>query len=69
MDTEYGIWRAYVKEYEPQVFPGMAQVIRTQRELGGAVVVVTHSDPDHVRRDWAVNDLPMPDLIFGGMVP
>lgn len=69
MNEEFRLWKEYVKLHEPQVFPGMERVIRTQKQLGGVIAVVTHSEPEHVRRDWAVNGLPMPDLVFGGSVP
>lgn len=67
--TEYGIWKQYVRERVPQVFEGMDAVIRRQKALGGAVCVITHSDSDHVYRDYAAAGLPEPDLVFGGERP
>lgn len=69
MDREFHIWRDYVRTRIPGVFPGMKQVIQTQKELGGMICVVTHSEPDHVTRDWEANGLPLPDLVFGGNRP
>ena len=69
LKTEFGIWRGIVAERVPRAFPGMKRIIETQRALGGRLVVVTHSEPDHVTRDWEKNGLPLPDLIFGGSVP
>ena len=65
MDQEYGIWQSWVRRTVPAVYPGMAKVIRRQKELGGYVCVVSHSVDFNIRRDYRENGLPEPDLVFG----
>ena len=43
MKREFNIWRAYVRDRVPTVFPGMRHIIETQLALGGMICVVTHS--------------------------
>ena len=43
MDRELEIWKTYVKDHVPTVYPGMARIIRRQKALGGLVCVVSHS--------------------------
>ena len=66
---ELEIWKAYVKDHIPRAFPGMARIIRRQKELGGLVCVVSHSFDFNIRRDYAANDLPEPDAVYGWELP
>ena len=65
MKLEWNIWRDYIRRIIPPFFPGMADVIRRQKENGGLVCVVSHSFPEFIRRDYQAADVPEPDLIFG----
>ena len=65
---EQVIWKKFVRERIPQVYPGMRGVIERQKQAGGLICVVSHSDRDHVLRDYAASGLPAPDLVFGGDV-
>ena len=69
LDRELEIWKDYVKDHIPKVFPGMAEIIRRQKALGGLVCVVSHSFDFNIRRDYAANSLPQPDLIYGWELP
>ncbi|MBR6119092.1 MAG: HAD family phosphatase [Oscillospiraceae bacterium] len=66
---ELEIWQAYVKEHIPAVYPGMARIIRRQKELGGLVCVISHSFDYNIRRDYAANGLPEPDAVYGWELP
>ena len=69
LDRELEIWKDYVKDHIPKVFPGMAEIIRRQKALGGLVCVVSHSFDFNIRRDYEANGLPQPDLIYGWELP
>ena len=64
-DEEYRIWQDCVRRTVPQVYPGMARVIRRQLDEGGTVCVVSHSVDENIRRDYRANGLPEPTLVYG----
>ena len=65
MEREYEIWQSWATRIVPDVFPGMARIIRRQKALGGRVCVISHSVDTNIRRDYRENGLPEPDLVFG----
>ena len=69
LDTEYGIWQSYVRERIPRCFTGIPDIIRRQKAEGGLVCVVSHSVKTNILRDYAANDLPEPDAVFGWEMP
>jgi phosphoglycolate phosphatase/pyrophosphatase PpaX len=68
-NRELEIWRAYVKEHIPDVFPGIAEIMREQIARGGYVCVASHSFKDNILRDYAANGLPEPTLVYGWELP
>ena len=62
---EYIIWQSFVNRRIPEVYPGMARIIRRQKAEGGLLCVVSHSVDQAIRRDYAAASLPEPDLIYG----
>jgi len=62
---ETEIWKAYVKEHIPTVYPGMKEIIWDFKNNGGIIVVISHSFDFNIRRDYEANKLPVPDEIFG----
>lgn len=68
-DTELKLWQGYVDTHIPEVYPGMARIIRRQKELGGFVCVASHSIGKNILRDYRANGLPEPDLIYGWELP
>ncbi len=66
---ELEIWKDYVRDHIPQVFPGMARIIRRQKALGGLVCVVSHSFDFNILRDYRANCLPEPDAVYGWELP
>lgn len=69
MAAEKKIWLDYVATHTPSVYPGMEKIIRRQKELGGAVCVVSQSFTENILRDYQLHGLPAPDLVFGGERP
>jgi phosphoglycolate phosphatase/pyrophosphatase PpaX len=62
---EHKQWTAYIKEHTPDPFPGIERVIRRQKELGGKIFVVSHSNSETISRDYAVHFGIQPDAIYG----
>jgi len=69
LDAHFHMWKEYHKAHHPSFFPGMADVIRRQKEEGGYVCVVSHSSDDVIRNAYIHNNVPLPDLIFGAELP
>lgn len=68
-DLEVRLWQQYIDTHVPTAYPGMARIIRRQKELGGFVCVVSHSFSRNILRDYRENDLPEPDLVYGWELP
>lgn len=68
-DTELRLWQGFVDTHIPKAYPGMARIIRRQKELGGYVCVASHSIDRNILRDYRANALPEPDLIYGWELP
>ena len=58
-------WNAYVQNHVPRAYDGMRDVLRAHKAEGGLLCVVSHSLANNILRDYRLNDLPEPDLIFG----
>lgn len=63
--AEETFWRGYVKEHIPQAYPGIRQILEAHKKSGGLLCVVSHSYSDYILRDYASNNLPQPDLVYG----
>ena len=66
---EYMGWKEYIKTHIPDPFPGIGDVIRKQKALGGKVCVVSHSCNEYITRDYSRNFGILPDDIFGWDLP
>lgn len=69
IDWESRHWLDYVEKHIPTAYDGMAPLIARQKELGGRVCVVSHSQRQNILRDYRSNSLPEPDLIYGSELP
>lgn len=69
LEIEVNIWKNYVAKHTAHAYPGMKEIIERFRAEGGKVCVVSHSYDFNIRRDYEVNGLPMPDMIFGWECP
>ena len=67
--AEYAGWMDYVLTHIPEVFPGIADVIRRQKEAGGLVCVVSHSSVQNITRDYRYHFGIHPDAIYGWDYP
>lgn len=62
-------WRDFVATRIPLAYPGISEIIRDFRARGGIVAVASHSYEEYIRRDYAHNSLPTPDIIYGWDLP
>ena len=69
MHLEFTGWKAYIRDHIPDPFPGIAQLIRQQKEAGGLICVVSHSAQETILRDYRVHFGIEPDAIFGWDLP
>ena len=66
---EYLGWKSYVMTHIPDVFDGIGDVIRRQKEAGGLVCVVSHSSRENITRDYQHHFGVLPDAIYGWDLP
>ena len=66
---EGAFWRDYVKDHIPLAYDGIREIMERHKVQGGLICVVSHSYEDNIRRDYAANGLPDPDLVFGWEQP
>ena len=69
LDIEVEYWRRYVASRIPEAYPGIREIMERQRAEGGHICVVSHSYDFNIRRDYAANHLPAPELVFGWEQP
>lgn len=67
--AEYAGWMDYVITHIPEIFPGIGNVIRRQKEEGGLVCVVSHSSVRNITRDYEHHFGIQPDAIYGWDYP
>lgn len=66
---EYKGWQEYIIDHIPAPFPGMEQIIRRQKELGGVICVVSHSSDQNILRDYRKHFGTEPDAIYSWDLP
>ena len=67
--VEFEGWKEYIRDHIPDPFPGLGQVIRRQKELGGRICVVSHSCNENITRDYRTHFGILPDDIYGWDLP
>jgi len=66
IDEEYRIWREHTEKRIPSFFPGFLEVLEDFKSRGGIITVVSHSEEDLIRRDYAASGAAhLPELVFG----
>ena len=69
LKKEEEFWNDFVRTKTPKAYTGMREIITRFRENGGVVAVSSHSMSAFIKRDYEVNGLPMPDIIYGWDMP
>jgi len=67
---EYNLWHNYSYTIVPNFFPGFIDILVKYRDMGGKIVVVSHSEKELIERDYKLKGFSgktafMPDMIFG----
>ena len=62
---EYTGWKEHIRNHVPAPYPGIGEIIRLQKELGGIVCVVSQSSQENIFRDYRIHFGIQPDMIFG----
>lgn len=65
METQYAHWLSYTKDHRAKAVCGIREIMEKHREKGGIITVVSHSYGDNILKDYEVNGLPRPDMVFG----
>ena len=69
LKKEEAFWYEYTKTHVADAFPGIKKIMDRQKEEGGYITVVSHSYAENILRDYAHNNLPTPDVIYGWEQP
>lgn len=69
LESEYAMWLTYVRSHSALPYPGIGQIIRKQKENGGLICVVSHSDREIISRDYENYFGLQPDDIFDWNLP
>ena len=69
MQEEYLGWKAYSRVNIPEVCPGIARVIRRQKEAGGILCVSSLSTREIIERDFLHHFGVLPDAIYDYDLP
>lgn len=67
--AEQKYWENYVKGHVPSAYEGIGDIIREFRDTGGIIAVDSHSMTSYIERDFKLNSLPFPDVIYGWDIP
>lgn len=62
---EHRQWMDYIMSNIPAAFPGIERIIRRQKEEGGILCVVSHSNYENIIRDYRHHFGIEPDAIYG----
>lgn len=65
LKQEHDQWMEYIMQHTPDPYPGIERIIRRQKELGGKLFVVSHSNTENISRDYAAHFGIQPDAIYG----
>ena len=63
--VEHQQWMDYIMQNIPDIFPGIDRVIHRQKEEGGILCVISHSNSDNILRDYRVHFGLEPDAVYG----
>lgn len=69
LQEEYKGWKEYIRSHIPAPYPGIDEIIRRQKQLGGLVCVVSHSSEEIIKRDYKTHFKILPDDIYGWDLP
>lgn len=62
-------WNDYVKNHIPSTYPFIREIMEEHKKQGGIIAISSHSFTENIIRDFKINNLPMPDVIYGWDLP
>ena len=65
LEIEYKAWKEHIRHHAPEAYPGIAEVLRRYKELGGVIIVASQSAQENILRDYRLHIGIEPDEIFG----
>lgn len=65
LKQEHSQWMEYIMQHTPDPYPGIDRIIRRQKEEGGMLFVVSHSNSENITRDYDAHFGIQPDGIYG----
>lgn len=65
LEEEHDFWVEYTKDHVSEAFPGIKEIMERQKKEGGYIAVISHSYVHNIQKDFAHNNLPVPDAIWG----
>ena len=69
LEVEVRFWQDYVADHIPKAYEGIRGIMERQKARGGKIAVISHSFARNILRDFAANNLPRPDIIYGWEQP
>ena len=66
---ETKFWQNYVENHIPTAYSGIREIMERHKAEGGLICVSSWSFDFNIRRDYAANNLPAPDAVFGWELP
>lgn len=65
LELEHRQWMDYIMSNIPDIFPGIERIVHRQKEEGGILCVVSHSNYENIIRDYRHHFGIEPDAIYG----
>ena len=69
LQEEHATWAKYLDTHVPDIFPGIEEIIKRQKDADGLVCVVSHSGETTIKRDYRAHFGMEPDAVFGWDLP
>lgn len=69
MDYQVKSWKAYLKQFTPDLFPGIKEILWDFVNMGGKIFVVSLSNGEDILRHYKSHELPIPEKIYGWEYP
>ena len=66
---EHEMWMDYIRKNIPAPYPGILNILQRQKENGGMICVVSHSNEENIIRDYKTHFGILPDAIYGWDLP
>lgn len=69
LKKEHTLWMEHVLSHTPDPYPGIRELLKKYKALGGLICVVSHSSKANILRDYNAHFGVVPDAIYGWDLP